>query len=349
MPVKFKDYYEVLGVKRDASEDEIRKAYRKLARKYHPDVNKGDKGAEEKFKEINEAYEVLKDSEKRKKYDALGANWKSGMDFTPPPGWGNVRFEYGPGGAYEFTDFGGSGFSDFFNILFGQGFGGGGAGFGAGGVGFEEMFGSGGAGARTRRGGGGWRPAGGHPFGGGAATSARGSDVEAELHLTLEEAHRGGKKSLSLQQSDGRTRTLDVTIPAGVTDGSRIRLSGQGGAGAGGAQAGDLYLRVKIEPHPYFRLEGSDVYADLALAPWEAALGTKVNAPTLDGPVTLKIPPGTSSGQKLRLRGKGMNSRKGERGDHFVVAKIVVPKTLSDKERELYEEMKQHSPFRPRD
>jgi len=339
MAVKFKDYYEVLGVGRDASADDIRKAYRRLARKHHPDMNKGNQQAEERFKEINEAYEVLRDPEKRKRYDALGANWKQGMDFTPPPGWENVRFEFGPGGGYEFSDFGGgSGFSDFFNMLFGGG------GFGSRMGGFDTADGTAGMGSRGTTG---WRP---HrsPFGRTAAPE-RGHDAQADLELTLEEAHRGGKKSLSLQQSDGQTRTLTVTIPAGVTDGSKIRLAGQGIPGASGAKAGDLFLRVRILPHRVYRVEDHDITMDLPLAPWEAALGTKASVPTLDGNVTLTIPPGTSSGQKLRLRDKGLNNRTGPRGDHYVVVKIVVPRKLSDRERELFETMKKESDFRPRE
>lgn len=331
MPVKFKDYYDVLGVSRDATEDQLRKAFRKLARKFHPDVNKDNPAAEERFKEINEAYEVLRDAEKRRKYDALGANWKQGMDFTPPPGWENVQFDFGPGGNYEFKDFGGAGFSDFFNILFGSGAMGGRMG------GFQTAQGiNGHAGSRRSAR---------HAFGGHVT---RGQDAQAELELTLEEAHRGGRKSLSLQQADGSTRALTVNIPTGVADGSKIRLAGQGIPSARGGQAGDLFLRVKLLPHPRFRLEDRDIHVDVALAPWEAALGARVAVPTLDGEVTLTIPPGASSGQKLRLREKGMNNRSGPRGDHYAIVKIVVPKELTPGERQLFELLRDESPFRPR-
>ncbi len=335
MPVKFKDYYETLGVKREASEEEIRKAYRKLARQYHPDVNKTDKDAEERFKEINEAYEVLGDREKRKRYDALGENWKPGMDFTPPPGWENVQFEFGPGGGFEFREFGEGGFSDFFNMLFG-GTRSGGHGFGAETGGFEDLFGAprGGRARSSMRGG----------FGRQAAAQ-KGGDAEAEIELTLEDAHRGGKKTLQLRQDDGRTRKIEVTIPPGVTDGSRIRLAGQGGGGFGGGAAGDLFLRVRLLPHPRFRVEEHDILVDLPVTPWDAALGTKAVVPTLDGEVTVTIPPGTSSGQKLRLREKGLRTRTGGRGDQYVVVKIVVPKKLSAREKELFESLKKESSF----
>ena len=335
MPVKFKDYYEILGVKRDAPEEEIRKAYRKLARKYHPDVNKTDKNAEERFKEINEAYEVLGDADKRKRYDALGESWKPGMDFTPPPGWENVQFDFGPGGGFEFREFGEGGFSDFFNMLFG-GLGPGARGrrFDGESGGFEDLFGGarGGRGRGAARGG----------FGRQAAAE-KGSDAEAEIELTLEEAHHGGKKTLHLQQEDGRTRKLEVTIPPGVTDGSRIRLAGQGGPGRGGA--GDLFLRVRLLPHPRFRVQEHDVYIDLPVTPWDAALGTKAAVSTLDGEVTVTIPPGSSSGQKLRLREKGLRTRSRGRGDQYVVVKIVVPKKLSAREKELFESLKKESSF----
>jgi len=335
MPVKFKDYYETLGVKRDASEEELRKAYRKLARKYHPDVNKTDKNAEERFKEINEAYEVLGDAEKRKRYDALGQNWKPGMDFTPPPGWENVQFDFGPGGGFEFREFGEGGFSDFFNMLFG-GARSGGRGFEGQTGGFEDLFGAprGGRGRSSVRGG----------FGRQAAAQ-KGGDAEAEIELTLEDAHHGGKKTLQIQQDNGRPRRIDVTIPPGVTDGSRIRLAGQGGAGFGGAAAGDLFLRVRLLSHPQFRVEDHDIHVDLPVTPWDAALGTKAAVPTLDGEVTVTIPPGTSSGQKLRLRGKGLRTRTGGRGDQYVVVKIVVPKKLSAREQELFESLKKESSF----
>jgi curved DNA-binding protein len=335
MAVNFRDYYNVLGIAKTATEDEIKTAYRKLARKYHPDVNPGDKTAEGKFKEINEAYEVLSDTDKRKRYDQLGANWKAGEEFRPPPGWEGAQ-----GGFGDFGDaFGGGGrggFSDFFESLFG--------------------------GRRSARGGSGF--------------VMRGQDAEAEIGLTLEEAHRGGKRNIALQVSetcpncsgrgskDGKTpcptcrgagvvrrpKSLEVTIPPGVRDGSVIRLAGQGEAGENGAASGDLLLHVRIEPHPLFTIVGeSDVQTELPVAPWEAALGARVPVPTLDGPVELKIPPGAQGGQRLRLRGRGLNQRGGGRGDEYVKLKIVIPPKLADKEKELFEKLAAESRFNARE
>ncbi len=339
MAVKFRDYYEVLGVARTASADEIKKAYRKLARKYHPDVNPGDKTAEEKFKELNEAYEVLSDPEKRKRYDQLGANWKAGADFTPPPGWAGRE---GARGGFDYNEvFGGggaSGFSDFF-----------------------EAFFSGGRGARAGR--------------AGAGFTMRGSDVEAEIQLTLEEAHRGVTRTITFEATErcpdcggsgvkdnrpcptcrgaGRVRrqkSLEVTIPPGVRDGSVIRLAGQGEPGTGNAQAGDLFLRVRLKTHPLFRLVGEDeVEVELPVAPWEAALGAKVNVPTLEGPVEMTIPAGTQAGQRLRLRGQGLNRRRGGRGDEYVRLKIVIPPKPTPKEKELFEKLAAESRFDARE
>lgn len=317
MSVKFKDYYEILGVARGAGQGEIQKAFRKLARECHPDVNR-QPGAEERFKEINEAYEVLKDPEKRKKYDMLGANWKAGQDFTPPPGWENVHFEFG-GNGQDLGDF-----SDFFASLFGGGqFGG-----------FPGMGGFSG-----RRG----------------AMRHRGRDHEAEIELSLEEIARGGRKKLEMRvpvhRPDGssvmQTQSYDVAIPRGICEGSRIRLAGQGGAGAGGGAAGDLYLKVRLKPDPRFSVEGHDLRSTLPLAPWEAALGAEISVPTLDGSVTLSVPPGSQSGQSLRLRGAGLPGRSGA-GDLLVTLKIVVPKSLSPRERELFESLARESRFRPR-
>ena len=335
MAVKFKDYYDVLGVSKIATADDIKKAYRKLARKNHPDVNPGDKSAEDAFKEINEAYEVLSDPEKRKRYDQLGSNWKAGAEFTPPPGWENAGVQFG-----DFGDvFGGEhrpgGFSDFFESLFGNR-----------------------RGARA-----------------GAGFQMRGQDVEAEIALTLEETHRGGARSLSLRAAepctdcggsgskDGKTcptchgagvirrpKSLEVTIPAGVRDGSVIRLAGQGESGMNGAPAGDLFLRVRIEPHPVFSGVGADdVQIELPVAPWEAALGGKVSVPTLDGPVEMKIPAGAQGGQRLRLRGQGLNRRGGGRGDQYVKLKIVVPSKLTDREKDLFEKLAAESRFNARE
>jgi curved DNA-binding protein len=304
MAVKFRDYYETLGVSRGASEDEIRTAYRKLARKHHPDVNPGDKGAEEKFKEINEAYSVLSDSQKRKQYDALGQNWKQGAEFRPPPGYEGTRVDFGD--VQGFGDF-----SDF----------------------FESMFGRGRTGGRAA----------------GAGFSRRGNDVEAEVGLSLEEAHRGTAREISLRGPDGKQKTIRVNIPAGISTGQLIRVANEGEPGAGGGPAGDLFLAVRIEPHPIFRtLSNGDVELDLPVAPWEAALGGVVRTPTIEGPVELTIPAGTQGGRRLRLRGQGVNRRSGGRGDEYVRLEIVNPASLSPKERELYRSLASESHFDPR-
>ena len=342
MAVKTRDYYEVLGVGRGASDDDIKTAYRKLARKHHPDLNPGDKAAEERFKELQEAYDVLSDAEKRKLYDRHGENWRvAGQGGgAPPPGWEGARAGGGGGGQQ-------AGGFDFSGFDFGGG---------AGGFDFEDLFG------RVGRG-----------RGGGRRTS-RGSDVEAELELSLEEAHRGGRRTLQMQAaetcptcqgtgvtSDDKTcptcggagqvlrpKTVEVNIPAGVRDGQTLRLAGQGGAGANGASAGDLYLRIRLRPHPVFNVRGDDLEVELPVAPWEAVLGAKVEVPTIDGKAEVTIPAGAQSGQRLRLRGQGLNKRKGGRGDEYVRLKIVVPKEPSDEERRLFEELKRVSRFNPR-
>jgi curved DNA-binding protein len=327
MAVKFQDYYETLGVGRGASTAEIQAAYRKLARKYHPDVNKSP-DAEEKFKRLNEAYEVLRDSKKRERYDSLGENWQAGQDFTPPPGWEYFSSRPGRGGqGFGFDFFGGngfeespfSGFSDFFDMLFGGGLGG-----------------------RVRRG-----PADERSSG----WASGGQDQEAEISITLEEAHRGARKTLTLETVEGRrrqSRTLEVNIPAGTPDGHRLRLRGQGGGGGRGGQAGDLYLRVRIAPHPLFRLNGQDLEVEVPIAPWEAALGARIEVPLIEGKASLKLKPGVQSGQRLRLRGKGLAQRNGTQGDLYAILKIAVPSSLSAKERELFEELARLSSFRPR-
>lgn len=339
MAVEYKDYYKLLGVKRNAERDEISKAFKKLARKYHPDLHPNDPQAEKKFKEINEAYEVLKDSEKRKLYDQLGPDWEHGQHFQRPPGFENVRFHFGGGGpGGGMGGAGAAGFSDFFENLFGGGFGGGGGGF-SGFGGFE------GAGPQ----GGGFGPQG---F---SRRAAKGQDSEAGLELTLEEAYRGGSKTITLREQVAgpggmpqvSTKNLDVSIPAGVRDGARIRLAGQGNPGMGGGSAGDLYLKVRILPHALFKLKGDNIVLDLPLTPWEAALGTTVTVPTLDKSVQLSVPPGVGSGQKLRLRGRGLGTG-ARRGDQLVRVMIKVPKDLSDEERTLMEQLAEASSFRPR-
>ncbi|HEV3282815.1 MAG TPA: DnaJ C-terminal domain-containing protein [Solirubrobacteraceae bacterium] len=315
MAVAFQDYYEALEVPRTASQEEIRRAYRRLARKYHPDVNK-EPGAEDRFKQISEAYEVLRDEEKRARYDRLGENWKAGQDvsgasgfddgFRSGDGYGDVRVDFGGAG------FGGGDFSEFFEGLFGQAT----AGRGRGGAGRGAFDGF----------------------------STRGGDQEAVLELTLEEVARGGKRRISL----GDGRDFEVEIPQGVRDGQRIRLSGQGGAGVGGGPAGDLYLRVRIKPHPRFRVDGRDLYVDLPVTPWEAALGAEVPVPTLSGSVRLKAPAGSSTGRRLRLRGQGLPGRDGSAGDLYAVLAIHVPKRLTKQERELFEQLAATSKFDPR-
>lgn len=331
--MEFKDYYETLGVPKTASDEEIQKAYRKLARKYHPDVNREPK-AEDRFKEIGEAYEVLKDAEKRKKYDRFGHAWKQAAQRGggAGPNWDNVRVEYGPGFDFDFG--GGPGGGGDFSSLFEQLFGGG-------------MGGAGMGGGRARRGG---SPFGGAGFGGGGIRPQRGPDVAAEVSLTLEEAARGGKRQITLADpSTGERQTLEVSIPAGILPGKKLRLSGQGGAGAGGGGKGDLLLKVSIQPDDRFRLEGQRLYTRLDLAPWEAALGTEVEVPTLNGDQRVRIPAGTSSGRKIRLRGKGFPGvGKKEAGDLFAEIHIAVPETLSDRERELFEELAEASEYRPR-
>jgi curved DNA-binding protein len=300
LPVAFRDYYDTLGVSRDASQDEIRKAYRKLARQHHPDVSK-DPDAEDRFKEISEAYDVLSDPEKRDRYDRFGQNWKAGQDVSGAEGFDFDGFREGVdfGGA----DFGGADFSDFFEGLFG---------------------------ARGRGGFGGFQRGG---------FSSRGRDQEATLELSLEEAARGGTRHITL----GDGRDYEVHIPAGVREGQRIRLAGQGSPGPGGGPPGDLFLRVHIRSDPRFRIDGNDLYTDVAVAPWEAALGAEVEVPTLEGTSRVKVPAGSSCGRKLRLRGQGLGD-----GDLYATVQVKVPKDLTSRERELFEELARTSKFNPR-
>jgi curved DNA-binding protein len=324
MAVKFRDYYEVLGVPRTSTQEEIRRSYRKLARKVHPDVNKA-KDAEDKFKELNEAYEVLKDPEKRQKYDQLGQNWKAGQEFRPPPGW-DVHHDFGRGGGPNEFQWGGEGdFSDFFESLFGG----------------QRSHGARRASGRSRQ---------------GQMWSQAGSDQEAIIKISLEDAYRGVTKPISLQTQtvtpDGQLsvqeKNYEVKIPAGIQPGQKIRLAGQGGEGTGGGPRGNLYLKIEFEPHPVYRVDGRNLTLDLPISPWEAVLGAEVQLTTLAGAVTLKVPPGTQSGVKLRLRGKGMANPKGAHGDLFALISIVVPKQASGRERELFEELQRVSDFRPR-
>ena len=312
--MEYKDYYKVLGVSREASKAEISKAFKKLARKYHPDLNPNDATAETKFKEINEAHEVLKDPEKRKLYDQFGADWEHGQNFQPPPGYENMHFNFGDGGQGGFS---GGGYSDFFETIFGGGMGGMGGGF----------------------------------RGGFRQTPRRGADSEATYELSLEEAYQGGTKSISLQDRSGgqyTTRTLEVKIPAGIKDGQRIRLAGQGDSGMGGGPKGDLYLKIRLRPHHLYKVKDSDVILDLPLAPWEAALGSTVRVPTLEGMVEMKIPAGVGSGTRLRVRGRGLGNG-AKKGDQYVRIMIQSPKKVSDKEKELWEQLQAASSFKPRD
>ncbi len=302
MAVEYKDYYEVLGVPREASQDEIRRAYRQLARRYHPDVNR-DTDAEERFKEVGEAYEVLSDPDKRERYDRLGAQWRSSPE--------------GAGGDGNFEDFfSHQGYDDGVNVEFGDGvfseF-------------FERLFGNG-------------APA-------GAAGPLRGRDHEALLELSLEESLAGGRRRITID--DGRS--FDVEFPAEVRDGQRIRLAGRGGGGRHGGPPGDLYLRVRLRPHPRFRREGDDLYVELPVAPWEAALGATVPVATLTGTAQVRVPAGSSSGRQLRLRGRGLPKRGGGRANLHATVRITVPKELSDQERDLFEQLASVSRFDPRD
>ncbi len=343
--MKYKDYYEVLGVSRQASDEEIKKAFRKLARKHHPDVARDKKAAEEKFKEVNEAYEVLSDPAKRRKYDQLGANWKQGSEFQPPPGWEGIFQEGGfagagrRGAAHEFR-FGGTGFSDFFEQLFGQ---------------------------MGRQGGGFERGAAGQP------EPERGADIEGEILVTLEESLRGSVRSVTVRHeapcpqcqgqgtwsrrvcpecggrgSTTRQESHKVKIPAGVLEGQRLRIPGRGEAGAGNGPAGDLYLRVRLARHPDFEWENGNLYYELDLAPWEAVLGTEVAVPSLEGRVNIRIPAGAQAGQRLRVRGRGLG-KEGQRGDLFVVTRIQTPEQVTESERKLWEKLARESEFRPRE
>ncbi len=301
--MEYHDYYKTLGVERTASDDEIKKAYRRLARKYHPDVSK-EKDAETRFKEVNEAYEVLKDKEKRQAFDQLGANWKQGQDFRPPPGWENMGGMHGGFGGAQAG--GGSGFSDFFESIFG---------------------GLGGAQAA-----GGWNGT------SGFNRAQKGADAHGRVDVTLEEAYKGSSRNISLSSG----KQISVRIPAGVTDGQKIRLAGQGGPGAGGGPNGDLFLEVHILPHRRFRLDGNTVSLDVPIAPWEAAMGAKIQVPTLGGKVEINIPKGSQSGRKLRLKGKGLKG-----GDLFLVLQIHLPDSSDSKVSECMEQLKQTG-FNPR-
>ena len=308
------DFYQILGVPRDASQEDIQRAYRKLARTYHPDVNH-DPGAEDRFKEASEAYDVLSDLETRRRYDAFGRDFRQVPEGVDPETWRRAQ-----AGARARAGAGA-----------GAGAGPGGFSFSEGDIDLDDLLGGLFGGRGSRRG---WGP-------------IPGADQEAEIELTVEEAYRGGRRSVTLS-SDGTRRSFDVTIPAGVTDGQRIRLAGQGGRDSDGARTGDLYLLVRIAPHPRYRLDGRDLFVELRLAPWEAALGTSVALDTPGGEVKVKVPGGTSSGRRIRLAGRGLPNPRGKAGDLYAEARIMVPSRLSRAERRLFEQLAAESDFDPR-
>jgi curved DNA-binding protein len=309
----YKDYYNLMGLERGASQDEIKRAYRKLARKYHPDVSK-EADAETLFKELGEAYAVLKTPEKRAAYDELGAGWKEGQEFKPPPDW-DAGFEFTGGG------FGGgdsSAHSEFFESLFGHG-------FGSAQAGHEQT-----------------------------GFHARGEDHHAKVLIDLEDAYRGSTCDITLRTPEldstghvtSKQRTLNVKIPKGVKQGQRVRLPGQGSPGIGNGRTGDLYLEIEFRPHKLFKIEGRDLYLDLPITPWEAALGATVKAPTPEGPVDLKIPPGTTAGRKLRLRKRGVPGT--PPGDLYATLTITLPAADNDTAKELYQKMEKELAYNPR-
>ncbi len=329
--MEFKDYYQIMGVERSATQDEIKRAYRKLARKYHPDVSK-EADAEIRFKEVGEAYEVLKDPEKRAAYDQLGANWKAGQDFNAPPDW-DAGFEFsgggftGDGAQYSnFNEADASAYSDFFESLFGQGF----------------------------------RQAGGRAQGAqqGGGFHSKGSDHHAKILIDLEDAMNGATRSISLRVPDvdasghvtTKERVLKVNIPKGIKQGQHIRLAGQGNPGMGQGAAGDLYLEIEFNPHSIYRVKGRDVYLDLPVAPWEAALGASVKAPTPGGVVDLKIKPGSVNGAKMRLKGRGIpaSSANNNAGDLYVILEVALPPANTAEEKAAYEKMRESFNFNPR-
>ncbi len=337
--MEYKDYYKIMGAERSATQDEIKRAYRKLARKYHPDVSK-EADAEKRFKEVGEAYEVLKDPEKRAAYDQLGANWKAGQDFNAPPDW-DAGFEFSGGGftgggaqSQNFNEADASAYSDFFESLFGQGFqqAGGPAGGQAGGSaqGYQQRGGF----------------------------HAKGSDHHAKILIDLEDAMNGATRSISLRVPDvdasghvsTKERVLKVNIPKGVKQGQHIRLTGQGNPGMGQGVAGDLYLEIEFNPHSIYHVEGRDVYLDLPVAPWEAALGAAVKAPTPGGVVDLKIKPGSANGSKMRLKGRGIPASAGNNsaGDLYVILKVALPPANTADEKAAYEKMRESFNFNPR-
>lgn len=305
--MEYKDYYAILGVDKKANDDEIKKAYRRLARKYHPDVSK-EKNAEEQFKDVQEAYEVLKDPKKREAYDTLGSNWKGGQDFRPPPNWEGAQFYNADGAQFSAEDLGG--FSDFFSQMFG--------GARAGGFRQHQGFDN---------------------------IKQRGSDQNAKVAISISDAFRGTSRTFQLQMPEG-LRTIKVNIPAGSISGQKLRLAGQGGPGIGGAPAGDLYLEIEVQPDSLYSLQGRDVYISLPVTPWEAGLGAEIKVPTLGGAVGMKLAPGTQAGQKLRLKGRGLPGNPA--GDQYAIVQVVAPAAHTPEQKKLYEEMASAMPFNPR-
>src|SRR4030065_764055 len=322
--VEYKDYYKTLGVGKNASQDEIKKAYRKLARQYHPDANPDNPKAEEKFKEIGEAYEVLKDSEKRARYDQLGANWKqyAHTGAGGPGGGRTYTYDFG-GKGFNFEDLG-SGFSDFFEMFFGsrakEKF----SGFDSG---FSSQFG--------RR--------------SGTAASQKGQDMQSSLNITLREAYMGTQRSFKLQK-EGKVRTINIKIPAGIKDGGKIRVGGEGAQGLSGGPAGDLYLVVNVSPHNFFTRKNNDLYCEIPVTIKEAYNGTKIDVPTFEGKVMVKVPPKTQGGKTLRLKGKGMPELKGGGyGDLYAKIKIVLPGRLTNEQKKHFDEFLKSYEENPRD
>ncbi len=311
--MEYKDYYKIMGVPRGATQDEIKRAYRKLARKYHPDVSK-EPNAEEKFKEVGEAYEVLKDPEKRAAYDHIGTQWQQGERFTPPPDW-DAGFTFS-GGGFTGTDT--AGFSDFFESLFGR------------------AYAQPGRGGFTRH------------------IDAQGEDHHAKILIDLEDSNQGSTRMISLKIPEMnrsghvhvKNRTLNIKIPKGIREGQRIRLTGQGSPGLGEGQRGDLFLEIKFKQHPVFHAEGKDIYIELPVTPWEAALGDKLLVPTLNGKIELKIPPNSQSGQKLRIKSHGLPGT--PTGDQYVILKIVTPPAETEAAKDLYKQMAKTIPMDPR-
>lgn len=333
--VDYKDYYKILGVKKDATQEDIKKVYRKLARKYHPDANPNDPKAEEKFKEIGEAYEVLKDPEKRSKYDQLGANWKNYARAGAQSGWpggAGRTYTYGfSGNGFDFGDID-SGFSDFFEMFFGKG--------------ADDRFSRftsrfGGAGTKTKEGRrDAWQ---------GDASYQRGQDYETRLNITLREAYFGTKRTIKIQK-DGGVRTINVKIPKGIKDGGKIRISGEGSKSPLGGQSGDLYIIVNIASHPFFKRKEGDLYCEAPVTIKEALFGAKIEIPTFEGKVVVKLPPNIQSGKTLRLKGKGMPKIKSnDYGDMFVKIKIVLPENLTDKQKKYLEEFSKIYDENPRE